>query len=164
MQANAGELAEARRLVNRAREALTATTVPDAIVTLHTKLAFAFLALDDREGAEKSVNAALQHVSELEEIGILAAITVAALQAKLGHLEDGLVMLRSVMGERPEDVSFGRIHLTLVLAEQGYLADARAVLSNALRDMPTDPPISALDLAGLYVEAAKVLVTTSQAK
>jgi hypothetical protein len=95
---------------------------------------------------------------------LLAAIPVAALQTKLGHLEDGVAMLRSVMEGRPEDVSSGRIRSARVLAEEGYLADAQAVLSDALRHMPADASIDALSLAGLYAEAAEVLTMVGRGR
>ena len=73
-------------------------------------------------------------------------------------------MLTKVAGSSPDDLALGRIFSAKVLANEGYFADARVVISRTLRDVLSSKSIDPGFLVMLYGQAAEALITESPAR
>jgi tetratricopeptide (TPR) repeat protein len=156
-----GEVVEARRLLDEARQALAVEQNPGRQVDFNVEMALVLLELNDRKGVEAAIDKARANLEGIDDpmLQFQEAAGVAAVQWKLNHPEEAIATLAKVTGDSPGDVVFGRVLSAGFLAKRGYVDDARAILSRALRDALSGEPIDPLGLAYLYGEAADVLTT-----
>jgi hypothetical protein len=161
-KARKGETVEARQLLGEARQALAVEQNLARQVDFNIQMALVLIELNDGKSAEAAIDKARANLERIDDpmAQFQEAAGVAAVQWKLNRPQEAVATLAKVTGDSSGDIAFGRVLSAGVLAKQGYVEDARAILSHTLRDALIGEPIDPLSLAYLYGEAADVLITS----